>query len=219
MCVITLNRETQQRGENHFQSHIKVVRWNAFLPTWSLKIFEITTGTLCSAPPWKAGEKDEDVHYWVWVVKFAAKTAFLKQPSLPPKAFHFHCSLKTYLLTLMLKPRPPVTCLRSTTVLCFRKWEFLIGKRILWTLKSMLELCGMNYKTRAWRPRVHLHLLGIHFHSCKPHPASVWLIPLWSISGRHHRYCWSPHCTAKQFQILSVGIEKNIDILPSRAIT
>lgn len=77
----------------------------------------------------------------------------------------------------------------------------------------------MNYKKRAWRPRVHLHLLGIHFHSCKPHPASVWLIPLWSISGRHHRYCWSPHCTAKQFQILSVGIEKNIDILPSRAIT
>lgn len=151
--------------------------------------------------------------------KICCQNSFFKQPSLPPKAFHFHCSLKTYLLTLMLKPRPPVACLRSTTVLCFRKWEFLIGKRILWTLKSMLELCGMNYKKRAWRPRVHLHLLGIHFHSCKPHPASVWLIPLWSISGRHHRYCWSPHCTAKQFQILSVGVEKNIDILPSRAIT
>lgn len=67
-------------------------------------------------------------------------------------------------------------------------------------------------------PQAHLHLLGIHFHLCKPHPASVWLIPLWSISGRRHRYCWSPHCTAKQFQILSVGIEKSIDILPTRAI-
>lgn len=55
------------------------------------------------------------------------------------KPFHFHFSLsiiKTYLLTLMLKPRPPVACLRSTTVLCFRKWEFLIGKRIFWTLKQ-----------------------------------------------------------------------------------
>lgn len=61
-------------------------------------------------------------------------------------------------------------------------------------------------------PLAHLHLLGSQFHLCKPHPASVWLIPLWSISGRHHRYCWSPHCTAKQFQILSVGIEKSIDI-------
>lgn len=68
-------------------------------------------------------------------------------------------------------------------------------------------------------PRAHLHLLGIHFHLCKPHPASVWLKPLWSVSGTHHRYCWSPHCTAKQFQILSVGIEKSIDILPSGAIT
>lgn len=28
-----------------------------FLPTWSLNILEITTGTLCSAPPWKAEEK------------------------------------------------------------------------------------------------------------------------------------------------------------------
>lgn len=65
---------------------------------------------------------------------------------------------------------------------------------------------------------VHLHLLGIQFHWCKPHPASVWLIPLWSISGRHHRYCLSPHCTAKQFQISSVEIEKSIDILSSGAI-
>lgn len=71
---------------------------------------------------------------------------------------------------------------------------------------------------RALSPLAHLHLLGIHFHLCKLHPASVWLIPLWSVSGRHHRYCWSPHCTAKQFQIVSVEIEKSIDILPSRAI-
>lgn len=87
MSVITLNRETQRCTENHFQSHIKVVRWNAFLPTWSLKIFEITTGTLCSAPPWKAGETDEDVHFWVWVVKFAAKTAFSNSHLCHPKPF------------------------------------------------------------------------------------------------------------------------------------
>lgn len=67
-------------------------------------------------------------------------------------------------------------------------------------------------------PRVHLHLLGILFRLCKPHPTSVWLRPLCSVLGRHHRYCWSSHCTAKQFQILSVGIEKRIDIWVSRVI-
>lgn len=105
----------------------------------------------------------------------------------------------------MLKPRPPVVCLRNTTVLCFRKWEFFIGKKILWTLKQYSGVMQHELQCQVSSPRAHLHLLGIHFHLCKPHPASVWLIPLWSISGRHHRYCWSPHCTAKQFQILSVG--------------
>lgn len=111
--------------------------------------------------------------------------------------------IKTYLLTLMLKPRPPFACLRSTTVLYFRKWEFLIGKKILQTLKQH----SGSYAARATvsSPLAHLHLFGIQFHLCKPHPASVWLIPLWSISGRRRGYCWSPHCTAKQFQILSVG--------------
>ena len=165
---------------------------------------------MCSAPPWKAGEKMR-----MNVVEFQEGNLLPKLLSqtnshLPnPKPFHFHFSLsiiKTYLLTLMLKPRPPVACLRSTTVLCFRKWEFLIGKRILWTLK---QYSGHELKCT---PQAHLHLLGIHFLLCKPHPASVWLTPLWSVSGRHHRYYWSPHCTAKQFQILSVGIEKSIDI-------
>lgn len=127
--------------------------------------------------------------------------------------------IKNDLLTLMLKPRPPAACLRSTTVLCFRKWEFLIGKWIFWTPKQrILELCSMYYIASLKSPQAHLHLIGNHFLLCKPHPTSVWLMPLWSISGRRHRYCWSLHCTAKQFQILSVGIEKNIDILPSRAI-
>lgn len=68
-------------------------------------------------------------------------------------------------------------------------------------------------------PRAHLHLLGFQFHLCRQRPASVWLIPLWSIWGRRHRYCWSPLCTAERSQILSVGIEESIDILPSGAIT
>lgn len=118
----------------------------------------------------------------------------------------------------MLKPRPPVGCLRSTTVLCFRKWEFLIGKEILWTFETVFWSYAAWITMWASSPLAHLHLLGIHFHLCKLHPASVWLMPLWSVSGRHHRYCWSPHCTAKQFQIVSVEIEKSIDILPSRAI-
>lgn len=103
----------------------------------------------------------------------------------------------------MLKPRPPFACLRSTTVLYFRKWEFLIGKKILQTLRQH----SGSYAARATvsSPLAHLHLFGTQFHLCKPHPASVWLIPLWSISGRRRGYCWSPHCTAKQFQILSVG--------------
>lgn len=110
-----------------------------FLPTWSLKIFEITTGTLCSAPPWKAREKDENEHCWVSVVELPKLLSHTNGHLCNPQPFHFHFSLsiiKTYLLTLMLKPRPPVACLRSTTVLCFRKWEFLIGKKILWTLKQ-----------------------------------------------------------------------------------
>lgn len=37
-------------------NHNKTENDISFLPTWSLKIFEITTGTLCSAPPWKAEE-------------------------------------------------------------------------------------------------------------------------------------------------------------------
>lgn len=114
-----------------------------------------------------------------------------------------------YVLTLMLKPRPPFACLRSTTVLCFRRWEFLIGKKILRTLKSYSgTLRGVNFNERAWSPLAHLHLLGSPFRWCTPRPASVWLIRLWSISGRRRRYCWSPHCTAGQFQILSVGIER-----------
>lgn len=42
----------------------------------------------------------------------------------------------------MLKPRPPFACLRSTTVLCFRKWEFSYwqkditdGETALWQLR------------------------------------------------------------------------------------
>lgn len=155
---------------------------------------------------------------------FTAKTAFSdKQSTLHPKDFSFQLeSLQNQnlsaLLTLMLKPRPPVGCLRSTTVLCFRKWEFLIGKEILWTFETVFWSYAAWITMQASNPLAHLHLLGIHFHLCKLHPASVWLMPLWSVSGRHHRYCWSPHCTAKQFQIVSVEIEKSIDILPSRAI-
>lgn len=57
----------------------------------------------------------------------------------------------------------------------------------------------------VWSPLAHLHLLGFRRRLCKPRPASVWSKRLWSISGRRRRYCWSPHCTAGQFQILSVG--------------
>lgn len=40
------------------QAKVDKLNWinHHFLPTWSLKIFEMTTGTLCSAPPWK-GQK------------------------------------------------------------------------------------------------------------------------------------------------------------------
>lgn len=169
---------------------------------------------------------------WVWVEKFAAKKLLSLRQTVNCAAqstslfFIFFVPslvvpiIKTYLLTLMLRPRPPVACLRSTTVLCFRKWEFLIGKETLWNTETVfLETCGMNHNAQeVLSPLAHLHLLGIRFRSCKPHPASVWLIPLWSVSGRHHRYCWSSHCTAEQFQILSAGNERSIDILPSRAI-
>lgn len=73
-----------------------------------------------------------------------------------PKPFDFYFSLsiiKTYLLTLMLKPRPPVACLRSTTVLCFRKWEFLIGKRILWTLKQYSGVMRHELQCKSWALR------------------------------------------------------------------
>ena len=50
MCLTTLNTALETFSSPHHSSEI-----NAFLPTWSLKIFEMTTGTLCSAPPWKAG--------------------------------------------------------------------------------------------------------------------------------------------------------------------
>lgn len=107
----------------------------------------------------------------------------------------------------MLKPRPPFACLRSVTVLCFRRREFLSGKKILdighWD--GIVRVTGREFRWASWSPLAHLHLLGFQRRLCKPHPASVWSKRLWSISGRHHRYCWSPHCTAGQFQILSVG--------------
>ncbi len=35
------------------------------LPTWSLKIFEMTTGTLCSAPPWNAWRAVKEIHFYI----------------------------------------------------------------------------------------------------------------------------------------------------------
>lgn len=35
------------------------------LPTWSLKIFEMTTGTLCSAPPWNTWRAVKEIHFYI----------------------------------------------------------------------------------------------------------------------------------------------------------
>lgn len=176
------------------------------LPTWSLKILEITTGTLCSAPPWKWWECGLTAAGEIWCQKTVEKMLY---------SLHNQCDL----LTLMLKPRPPFACLLSTTVLCFRRLEFLIGKKILRTLKKYSGRYAAWDKMQDLSPLAHLHLLELQFHLCKPRPVSGWLIPLWSISGRHRRYCWSPRCRAEQSQIWSVGRKKSIDILPCEAIT
>lgn len=118
----------------------------------------------------------------------------------------------------MLKPSPPVACLRSTTVLCFKKWEFLIGKGDIGNSQRVFCSNAALIAVEVSSSQEHLHLLGIRFHWYKSRPASVWSMRLWSASGRRRRYCWCPHCTAKQSQILSVGVEKSIDILPSRPI-
>lgn len=139
-------------------NHNKTENDISFLPTWSLKIFEITTGTLCSAPPWQAEET---------IVKcLPAKTRL---------SFFFSLSLSAWWerrqLTLMLKPRPPFACLLSTTVLCFRRWEFRIGKKTSWTLNQRWHAAW--FEMRVSSPQAHLHLLGFQLHLCKRRPASV----------------------------------------------
>lgn len=116
----------------------------------------------------------------------------------------------------MLSPRPPFACLLSTTVLCFRRWEFRIGKKTSRTLNQRWHAAGIEIRVSS--PQAHLHLLGFRLHLCKRRPVSVWLTPLWSVWGRRRSYCWSPLCTAERSQILSVGIEESIGILPSGAI-
>lgn len=61
----------------------------------------------------------------------------------------------------MLKPRPPFACLRSVTVLCFRRWEFLIGKNILdiglWA--GIVRVTGREFQWTAgalWRTYIYL---------------------------------------------------------------
>lgn len=116
----------------------------------------------------------------------------------------------------MLRPRPPFACLLSTTVLCFRRWEFRIGKKTSRTLNQRWHAAGIEMRVSS--PQAHLHLLGLGLRLCKRRPASVWLTPLWSVWGRRRSYCWSPLCTAERSQILSVGIEESTDMLPSGAI-
>lgn len=64
------------------------------------------------------------------------------------------------MLTLMLKPRPPFACLRSVTVLCFRTWEFLIGKKIFETLRQYCESHRPWILMNVWSPlaRTYIYL-------------------------------------------------------------
>lgn len=61
----------------------------------------------------------------------------------------------------MLKPRPPFACLRSVTVLCFRRREFLIGKKILdighWD--GIVRVTGREFRWASgalWRTYIYL---------------------------------------------------------------
>lgn len=62
----------------------------------------------------------------------------------------------------MLKPRPPFACLRSVTVLCFRRREFLSGKKILdigqyWD--GIVRVTGHEFRWASgalWRTYIYL---------------------------------------------------------------
>ena len=135
---------------NHFQIHTAGVKQNTFLPTWSLKIFEITTGTLCSAPPWKSTKRKMRMNG----VAFQWRNLL---PKLLSQTQTVNSATQRLSILTLFSPESKLICLlwclspdRQSPVFAVQQFcalesgSFLLAKRYCEHWNSILELCGMN---------------------------------------------------------------------------